>query len=383
MRRGALLVALGAALFVSGWARTGQAYPQWQFSTGASRCNECHYAPAGGGLLNGYGRDVAGEELSTFGGRGELLYGKAPLPSWIAVGAELRGAFVAQDVQDINGPTVAAFPMQADAQVRLNHEWISAYGVVGMRGQARSDGEVVPAQNYQPITGSRFVSREHYVTLQPAPIGVYMRAGRYFAPFGLRLAEHILYIRRDLGFGTMEETYNLSGGYVDNRWELHATAFAPDFLRHMGGREGGFAAYAERRFADVAAVAVQARVGLTSEMTRTTVGALGKWWIEPLRTMILVEADLVRRDIDAVDASYQFVGAGGLSFQPIKGLMATWLQERNHVDLSAPNAAYDATTAWVSWFPYAHIELQALGRLQWPSEGQSAKTFLFQLHYYL
>ena len=41
-------------LFVAGSAH---AYPQFQLSTGAQRCNECHFAPAGGGLLNAYGRE--------------------------------------------------------------------------------------------------------------------------------------------------------------------------------------------------------------------------------------------------------------------------------------------------------------------------------------
>ena len=41
--------------------RQAAAYPQWQLSTGTVRCNQCHYAPAGGGLLNNYGRDAVGE----------------------------------------------------------------------------------------------------------------------------------------------------------------------------------------------------------------------------------------------------------------------------------------------------------------------------------
>jgi len=43
-------------------------------------------------------------------------------------------------------------------------------------------------------------------------------------------------------------------------------------------------------------------------ITRTIVGATAKVWVAPLRTMFLGEADFVRRDIDTVPTSYQFVG---------------------------------------------------------------------------
>jgi hypothetical protein len=375
-----LVVAVAGVLLSSGRAA---AYPQWQLSTGATRCDQCHFAPAGGGLINSYGRDAAGEDLSMFGGDGALLHGHAPLPSWLALGADLRGAFAAQDSQDPRGVTRAFFPMQADAQARFAYELFSFYGVLGLRGQVRDSDETVPADNYQPASTSRLVSREHYVMMRASALGGYVRAGRFFAPFGLRMAEHILYVRRDLGLGTLEETYNLSSGYVGERWETHVTAFGPDFIRHMGSREAGLAGYVERRFADVALAAVQARVAAGPDMTRTIAGAVGKYWIEPLRTMVVAEANFVRRDISAVSPRYGFVGAGGVSLLPTRGLMATVLGELNQVDLAVGGARYTAGTAFVSWFPYAHFEVQALGRLQFPSGQSAASTFFLQIHYFL
>ena len=76
----ASLLVAAAALFWLG-ERPAQAYPQWQLSTGAVRCNQCHYAPAGGGLINSYGRDAVGDELSSFGGNGAFLHGAVSLPS--------------------------------------------------------------------------------------------------------------------------------------------------------------------------------------------------------------------------------------------------------------------------------------------------------------
>ena len=113
MLRTALAGLAASAAFlavIAATERTASAYPQWQLSSGSARCNECHYAPAGGGLITTYGRDAIGSELSTFEGNGAFLHGKVSPPAWLAVGADLRGAFVANGVQDPNGAAVAAFP---------------------------------------------------------------------------------------------------------------------------------------------------------------------------------------------------------------------------------------------------------------------------------
>jgi hypothetical protein len=377
------------ALAVGAWclrSSPAAAYPQWQLSTGATRCNQCHFAPAGGGLPNSYGRDAVTDELTTFAGNGELLHGAARLPAWIAVGADLRGAYVAKDVQDPNGPTQAAFPMQADAEVRFALSNFSLYATGGLRGKVRANDELVPAQNYQPASASRLISREHWLMWQPAPQGTYVRVGRYFVPFGLRLAEHITYVRRDLGFNQLEESYNLSEGYLTDLWEVHATVFVPDFVRHIGGQEKGAAAYFERRLrGETAAVAAQAKWAGGPGVTRMVAGSVGKYYLAPLKTLLLAEIDYVRLtvDDDGLGARHQVVGVAGLSVLPVKGVMVTLLGERNQEDLQVRDAARSAATTLVNWFPYAHVEVQVMGRLEFPAGGQTSKLLFAQLHYFL
>ena len=363
-----------------------EAYPQWQLSTGASRCNQCHYAPAGGGLLTSYGRDAVGEELSTFGGNGELLHGAVRLPAWLALGGDFRGGFVDNDVQDPNGPTVAVFPMQADLSARVGlPAGFSVVGTGGLRGQVRDPNLLVPIQNYQPVSTSQLISREHYLMWQPQAIGPYLRAGRFFAPFGLRFPEHNLYIRRDLGFDQLRETYNVSGGFVYEAWELHVSLFARDFVRHIGSDEDGVAAYVERRLADgTIAVAGQTRLAVAPGVARFIFGGLGKAYVERLRTLLLAEVDGVELLFDdpAVGPRVQVVGAVGFTVLPVPGVMLTLLGERNQIDVELPDA-WTAATVLLNWFPYAHCEAQLMGRLQFPSGGDAAKTLFFQIHYFL
>ena len=361
------------------------AYPQWQFSSGVSRCSVCHYSPSGGGLINGYGRDASGEDLSTWKGEGAFLHGVLPMPAWLAIGGDLRGAYAAQDVSDIHGSKHAFFPMQADLQVRaLLTDGISVYASGGLRGQVRPNADLVPLQNYQPISTSRLISREHWLMWQPAGQGWYARAGRFFAPFGLRLAEHVTYVRRDLGFNMLQESYNLSGGYLSEGWELHLTAFAPDFVRRIGSEEYGGAAYYERRMGNgKGSVAVQARFARGHGIARVIGGAVGKYYVELVQTLFFTEGNLVNLMPDDVSGGQQFVGAVGASVLATRGLVTTVLYERNQVDLRVRNAAWNAYSGLISWFPAPHSEIQLVGRLQLPDGGELAKTLLLQLHYFL
>ena len=382
-----LWLLLAAAL--TAWSigeRPARAYPQWQLSTGAARCNQCHFAPSGGGLINSYGRDAVGEQLSTFGGNGAFLHGAMTLPAWLALGGDLRGAFVANDVQDPGGAQVAVFPMQADVSARIAlPAGFSVEAVGGLRGQVRSEDQLVPLQNYQPVSTSQLVSREHYVMWEPEAIGPYVRVGRFFAPYGLRMAEHILYINRDLGFDELEETYNVSAGVIYPTAELHLTLFAPDFVRHIGSDEKGLAAYMETRLReDTVALGFQSRLAVDPGITKLMTGALGKVYLEQLRTLFVGEVDVVNKVFTDIGdpVRTQIVGAAGFTVFPLPGLMATLLGERNQIDVSFPDA-WTAATLLVNWFPYAHFEAQLMGRLQFPSGGDAAKTLFFQIHYFL
>ena len=120
-------------------------------------------------------------------------------------------------------------------------------------------------------------------------------------------------------------------------------------------------------------------------VTRVIAGAVGKANIERARTLFLAELDVVELlfDASAAGTRQQVVGLLGASALPVRGLMLTALVERNQLDVKVRDAAWTAATALVNWFPYAHVEVQLMGRLQFPAGGDTAKTVLAQLHYFL
>src|SRR3954465_8855310 len=110
MRR--IFLATFATLVLSAaLADRAEAYPQFQFSSGTTRCSQCHFSPAGGGLITAWGRDESGDTIS-LGGDGAFLHGAWSPPSWLALGADLRLAGIRTTDGGTESPQSAWFPMQ-------------------------------------------------------------------------------------------------------------------------------------------------------------------------------------------------------------------------------------------------------------------------------
>jgi hypothetical protein len=374
----ASIVALGVGLGVLiGWAGAAAAYPQFQLTTGADRCQACHLSPAGGGTLNAYGRDEAGGTISPRGD-GRFLHGLWEPPSWLELGGDVRGAIGAKH-QDERDRTLA-FPMQMDlaAGVHLG-PWSLAF-TAGIRGVARDP---------KPEFLYRLASREHYVMYQREPgAGTYARAGRFFPIYGLRSQDHTAYVRRYLGQHTLEEPYALAAGHFGDQWEAHAALFAPQPSPILGSgpRAWGAAAYYERRFADDAAAwAVQSKLAITGEDVRIAGGAIGKLWIERAGLQLLAELDVQRQSFDAGAPRLQLASYFGATRVLLPGWMVTAAVQHWEPDLTLRSSARAATELNVQWFPSAHLELHLLGRLEAVGNDYDHPGLLalLQLHYFL
>jgi hypothetical protein len=374
-----------AAAVASVLPSVAQAYPQWQFSSGTSACGQCHYAPVGGGLVRSYARDAVGEELSTWEGDGSFAHGLVELPGWLDLGFDGRGAFLRHDAGSPEGPTTAVFPMQADLSGRVARGAFSLAGIVGVHGRARAvPDRPAMTDRFSPSPTGRLVSREHYVMWRPSARGPYARAGRFYAPYGLRLAEHITYVRRDLGMNLFEENHSLSGGVVYADWEMHATGFLPGALLHQpGSPESGFALMGERRLADMLALGLSGRAGYTEDGRRWQGGLFAKAYLKAMLTLFMMEANIVNWKTSGGATVNQFVGYGGLTVFPVRGLWLGLFCERRQSDLRVQDNATNAVNAQINWFPYPHIETMLIGRLQKAVGQEVSLTMLFQLHYYL
>jgi hypothetical protein len=336
-------------------------------------------------LLRGYGRDAVGEDLSTWEGDGSFAHGLVELPEWLDLGFDGRGAYLKHNAGNPEGPATAFFPMQADVSGRVAAGAFSLSAVAGVHGRARTPPQrPIKLDVFPPASTGSMVSREHYVMWRPAARGPYARVGRFYAPYGLRLSEHIAYVRRDLGMYLLDETYNLSGGVVYADWELHATGFMPGtLLQDLGSLECGFAILGERRLADMAALGLSGRAAYTEDARRWQGGIFAKAYMKSALTLFMMEANIVNGRSAAGDVVNQFVGYAGLTMFPVRGLWLGAFCERLQSDLRLKNSATSALNGQINWFPYPHIEFMLIGRLQKAAGQEVAQTLLLQLHYFL
>ena len=367
----ALALALAAAPGVA------DAYPQFQLTTGNTRCSVCHIAPAGGGLINEYGRSESGDTISQFGGNGAFLYGVYDEPSWLKLGVDLRGAALAKD--NATNPEYVLFPMQGDTYVYLKGGAFSLYGVAGPRAQIRETDAIV----------DRFGSREYWLMWRPKTTGWYARAGRFFAPMGLRSQDHTTYVRRYLGQHSWEETYNLSVGKVADESELHVTAFTPVPYEIMGNgprASGGTVLYERRLAEDKAVLGAQVRGAIAETDSTYLVGGIGKYYVESAKVLFMGELDLALQTFDETGpARPQLAAYVSANYTPLTGLMFGTVLERFDEDLSVKDLARDAASLTLQYFPLAHWELMLIGKLEFQGAEYDSPNSLamFQLHYYL
>ncbi|HTJ45084.1 MAG TPA: hypothetical protein VL463_23410 [Kofleriaceae bacterium] len=375
MRHALIALAIGVVVL---WATAGvaRAYPQFQLSTGADRCTACHFSPSGGGLLNDYGRDEAGDTISG-GGDGRFLYGAWTPPDALQLGLDLRAAAGVKDSLD---PAYAlAFPMQSDIYARVGgSSGLSFTAILGLRDSARP-----PASPWFDM----LASREHYVMYQGDDW--YVRAGRFFPIYGVRSQDHTIYVRKFLDLGLLQEPYGVGAGKYGDEYEAHVMVFAPQPSPFFGAapNDYGVAAYYERRVADSkGAWAAQTRIMGGPDERRAMVGGVGKYWLEDQKTMLLGELDLgVQTFPHGGPARGQLAAYAGASYLPKPGWMFGGDLQAWKADLLLTGDSRTATSLNAQWFPSAHWEVHLLGRL----EAQALRydhpelLALLQLHYYL
>ncbi|MEZ4402502.1 MAG: hypothetical protein R3B06_20935 [Kofleriaceae bacterium] len=372
-------LAVLALVLVAGLG-TAAAYPQFQFTTGASRCGECHVAPGGGGLLTDYGRDEAGDTISGRGD-GRLLHGAWTPPAWLALGGDLRFAAGGKQL-DGERVTGLAFPMQGDLRVRVAAGPFSLNLTAGVNGAARGRPAGAAPTSY-------VVSREHFVAFHQPGAAWSVRAGRFFPTLGLRTVDHTAYIRRDLDMYLLQEPYAVEGQVVRGPWEVFVAAFVPNPIPDTGAgrRSTGATAMAERLIADgQGAVAGQVRVAVSDADRRYLVGAVGKRWLEGPKLLLAAELDVQRQAIVGDGfARWQLVGYASATRVMLPGYLIGVGVHRYAPDLTLRGATRNALELEAHAFPWAHVEAQATLRAE-ATGGDTAHPnwlALAQLHYYL
>jgi len=380
------LAALTAAAALAALTGTAEAYPQFQLSRDQT-CTGCHVSPAGGGLLNENGLATS-EAISQWGMAPEFFYGKIPRPGWLMLGGDLRGASgYVQSPEKL----LAAFPMQIEAYGRAALGNFSLQVDVGAReSQFGNDAAThVWLREFANEVVTHVWSREHYLTWQQQPgqnTGLYVRAGRFMPVFGLRLAEHLTYIRRWGGTPLYGETYGLAVEYIDPEFEVHATGFIKDPIFDTPEHSSGGAVLGELRVSEQLSVGAEGMFTQSDDEKKFRIGALAKLYLPGPELLLQFEEQFMNQLIEPRGAPKQIIAYllasrfvtpailldAGLGFFD-ENIQISKLH-RECIDLN------------VHWFATSHVEALFTGRfetLAFGAGGPRAGYALAQLHYRL
>ncbi|MBA3453413.1 MAG: hypothetical protein H0T42_10010 [Deltaproteobacteria bacterium] len=364
---------------IAGLAGRADAYPQFQLVHDQT-CSGCHISPAGGNLLNENGLAVA-DSKAHFSTAPEFFYDAIDIPGFLTLGGDLRSAsgFMATPEK-----VLAYFPMQLEAYANLKFGSISINANFGSRPRQFGNRALTTVW-----------SREHYVMWQQAPDtteGLYVRAGRFMPVFGLRLAEHPVYIRRYGGTPLYAETYGLHVAYVKPRFEAHVTGFVEDPLISPVSHDSGGAAYVEARLTPAFAVGGEAMISKGPDAHEFRYGITAKAHVPAAKLLLQTEIQFVNKVIDVTGSNPD----GGAPLQIVGYLMGSFTLTNfllldlgvGHYDsnIRIRDLDRDGVDMNLHYFLDSHLEIVLNTRLEmfaFGNGGPSGGYALLQLHYRL
>jgi hypothetical protein len=277
------------------------AYPAY-IGYGYSSCLTCHYNPEGGGPLTDYGRAVSATTLSARApwvsnlttddelGEESGFLGKTPLPDFLRLQANYRGAWYVQNVE--NDPQKMWINMQAEGSVVLQFFEDHRLYFVGTMGYIPPPAALSPQQ---AATVSTFISREHYgayrITIDDkTSIGFY--AGFMDAVFGIRVPDHDDYLRSLTNLNQNDQTHAVMIHYAGEKFEGAIQGMAGNLYQDSSVRPVGVTGMGEYEIAE------NTRLGgsvwhTTSNFVTRNMGAIHTRVGYPEGNSLLAEAGLI------------------------------------------------------------------------------------------
>ncbi|MBZ5639384.1 MAG: hypothetical protein LAO51_11615 [Acidobacteriia bacterium] len=264
------LLAVLAAL-AAGAAR---AEPYLAVRTGL-KCSSCHANLTGGGLRTAYGSGYGRLELPAAGASAAGAFDGVLAPR-VRVGADLRGG--AEETRPEEGPSLWSFDVfgaRIYGDLEVLEDRLSIY----------VDEQVAPGAS---------ASREAFALLRPARGSLWVKVGRFFPPFGLRLEDDVAFTRSATGFNFASSDTGVEVGVEPGPWSIAAavTNGAGLSADNNNGKQVSLVGSYVRRGFRVGLTA--ARDDLPENARQSLAGAFGGLRAGPV--VLLAELDTIRDD---------------------------------------------------------------------------------------
>lgn len=220
-------------------------------------CSQCHTNRTGGGQRNGFG----------------VVYTQTRLPMAVS-GFGQDGPFLAPQVVDF-------LSVGADLRVRTSRRFTGTdpknpieIAEGNLYIEARVVPDVVSVYADQVLAPGTSRSRELFLLIGGLPADAYVKAGRFFPPYGLRLLDDGEYIRQRTGFSYANSDEGIELGLEPGPLSLAVAA--------TNGAQGGAETNSDKQVAGVASLVwSRLRVGASASRNdaptgrRDVIGAFG------------------------------------------------------------------------------------------------------------
>lgn len=390
-----LLGVLVPLLVVATWAAPASAYP-WMIRHGFAKCASCHVDPSGGETLTGFGRAIGDSRLTTRwdGSKnprslGELFYGVEE-PEWLRLGGSLRYMNIYQFPKGSQKGDFDSFPMQIDTYGQVKFGKFRAAGSIGI---AKVPTGSRHARAAQITTGQgdqvNLISRNHWLGYDIND-HVLVRAGRINLPFGMRIPEHVMWVRTATRTDReSDQQHGVAVSYSKGRFRGELMGVAGNYqISPDAYRERGYSLYGEYLLAPKLGLGISSEVLhakedriFGGERTRQAHGVMARY--SPIFPLVfLAEADVLLR----TDADVGYVGFLQTDYEAIQGLhfMATGEIQDQGADktqtTTVPGSGEPQLGGWltVNWFFFSHWN----ARVDLVARQQEPITLQGQLHFY-
>jgi hypothetical protein len=323
----------------------------------------------------------------------EPFFGLFPLPERLLLGGSIRLASTYKPEADED--PFKFFPMQLDLYGEISIA--AGFGVGGSLGAAKVPAGSPNARAAQITSdqgdGFNLISRTHYLRYDFGEGSYTVRAGRLNLPFGIRMSEHVMWVREQTQTDRESDQQTgiaLAMGFEQLRFEVMAIAgnyqIEPDSYR-----ERGYSGYVEFAAWDKGTIGASSLLTIAGDdrlnpvhedTTRQAHGVFARVAIGDLAVLML-EGDVLlrsRRDMG-------YVGFAQLDVEPVRGLHFIGTGEvldsgyPNDADARAPGAGEAKLGGWIGaqWFFASHFDLRVDGIFRQEEPFQ----LLAQLHVYL
>lgn len=371
----------------------------WMVKHGYAKCSSCHTDPSGGETLSHMGRVQSQLLLShAWGDDGPELTNQAKLfggldePDSFRIGGSLRYMNIYSLATDTAEAEFATFPMQMDAYGWGDLGIVQVGGSIGLGNVDEGDAHMRAAQI---TSGEGLVplSRNHYVGVEIGDHGL-IRAGRLNLPFGVRIPEHVAWVRDSTKTDReSDQQHGLSFAYWGGPWRTEWMLVLGNFqVGPDDFRERGYSGQAEYLLASdvgigVSSMILQSRSGphfnpIGSKVLRHAHGVTARF--SPVSDLaVLAEVDVLKTSGSGIgftgflQGDYEFI-------QGLHGILTLEALDQGKSEAAGAVAGKGAGEpifgVWggVGWFFLTHFDL----RLEAVYRQESATSIQSQLHYY-